>query len=135
MPEYTVSMLQEALNDRGYAINGTRVLVLGVAYKKNVDDLRESPFYEVRELLKKRGADIAVYDSWISNENTADTLETALEGAKAVLIVTDHDDIISDINGMNLSNSSIEVIIDGRNCLDGSVITEQGILYKGIGRR
>lgn len=134
MPEYTVSMLQDALNDRGYATKGTRVVVLGVAYKKNVDDCRESPFYEVRELLEKKGADIVVYDSWISSENSADSLESAMDGAKALLIVTDHDDIVSSINSMDLSNSGIEVIIDGRNCLNGSAITEQGILYKGVGR-
>ncbi|MEJ1339191.1 MAG: nucleotide sugar dehydrogenase [Candidatus Sedimenticola sp. (ex Thyasira tokunagai)] len=135
MPEYTVYLLQDALNDRGYATKDTRVAVLGVAYKKNVDDTRESPFYEIRTLLEKKGADIAVYDSWIPTENSADSLEAVLDEAKAVVIVTDHDDAITALGSMDLGNSSIEVIIDGRNCLNSAAITEQGILYKGIGRR
>jgi len=74
MPEYTVSLLQNMLNHRGLPLKGTQVLVLGVAYKKNVDDPRESPFYEVKELLEKKGANVDVFDSWIGFENTVQSL-------------------------------------------------------------
>lgn len=135
MPAYTVGMLQDALNERCYPLKGTKVAVIGVAYKKNVDDPRESPFYEVRELLEKKGAELQVYDSWFVAENNVGSLDEAIRGAKAILIVTDHDDLVAQLRGTDLNALGIEVIIDGRNCLDGRKISDQGICYKGIGRR
>jgi len=62
MPEWVVDKLAEALNTRGHAVHGSRVLVLGIAYKKDVDDPRESPSIKLMELLEKRGARIAYSD-------------------------------------------------------------------------
>lgn len=62
MPGYVVSRLAEGLNDCTHSLNGCRVLVLGVAYKQNISDDRESPSYEVMNLLKKQGADVDYYD-------------------------------------------------------------------------
>lgn len=135
MPQYTVSVLQDMLNERGYPLNKTKVAILGVTYKKNVDDPRESPFYKVRELLSKKGAVLAIYDSWYKSDNTVNDLEEALKGAKAVLIVTEHDDIVLGLQKINLAERGIEVVIDGRNCLDAEIISKQGILYSGIGRK
>jgi UDP-N-acetyl-D-glucosamine dehydrogenase len=56
MPQWVVSKVADALNDRDQAIRGSRVLMLGIAYKKNVDDMRESPAVELMELLGKKGA-------------------------------------------------------------------------------
>jgi UDP-N-acetyl-D-glucosamine dehydrogenase len=135
MPEYTVNLLQDLLNERGYPVKGTTVAVLGVAYKRNVDDPRESPFYEIRELLLKKGAKLNVFDSWISYDNTVNSLKEAIDGAKAILIVTEHSDMIAELNAINLNETSFEVIVDGRNCLDCKAIIECGILYHGIGRK
>jgi len=135
MPEYTVSILQDLLNERGYPIKDTRIAVLGVAYKRNVDDPRESPFYRLRDILKKKGAELNIFDSWVTNENTAATLDECIDQAKAVVIVTEHSDVIDKLSNIDLSDSSIEVIVDGRNCLDGAAISDQGVLYSGIGRR
>ena len=65
MPEYVVRRVIEALNARGKATNGSRVLVLGLAYKADVDDMRESPTYKLLDLLKERGAEVAYYDPYI----------------------------------------------------------------------
>jgi len=62
MPQWVINKLAEALNDRGKAIKGSRCLVLGIAYKKNVDDMRESPAVELMELLVKRGAKVEYSD-------------------------------------------------------------------------
>lgn len=135
MPGYTVGQLQDALNNRGYPLKGTKVAVIGVAYKKNVDDPRESPFYEVRKLLQKKGAELNVFDSWVGAENTVASLDEAISDAKAILIVTDHDDAVEQLSNTDLSNLPAEVIIDGRNCLDGDKMAAQGVLYRSIGRR
>jgi len=135
MPDYTVSLLQNMLNDCGLPLKGTQVLVLGVAYKKNVDDPRESPFYEVKELLEKKGANVDVFDSWIGFENTVESLDEGLKKAKAVLIVTEHSDVISELKSKDLVNLPLEVLVDGRNCLKAEDVHAQGVLYSGIGRK
>jgi UDP-N-acetyl-D-glucosamine dehydrogenase len=65
MPMYVVDRVAEALNEYGKAVKGSRVCVLGVAYKKDVDDPRESPAFEVMELLQKRGAHVSYNDPYI----------------------------------------------------------------------
>jgi UDP-N-acetyl-D-glucosamine dehydrogenase len=62
MPEWVIGKVMEALNERGKALKGSRVLVLGIAYKKNVDDMRESPAVELMELLVARGAQVEYSD-------------------------------------------------------------------------
>ena len=86
-------------------------------------------------MLEIKGATLAVYDSWIESDNTESSLDDVLRGAKAVMIVTDHDDVVSGLNGRDLRKDGIEVVIDGRNCLDGENIAGQGVLYRGVGRR
>ena len=135
MPAYTISLLQDALNEKEYPIKGTEIAVLGVAYKKNIDDPRESPFFNIREQLLVKGGNLRIYDSWITSENTVNSLEEAICGAKAILIVTDHNDFINQLSSIDLASIGIEVIIDGRNCLDGESITKTGITYRGIGRK
>src|SRR6266516_7643169 len=65
MPEYVLHRVMEALNARRKAANGSRVLALGLAYKADVDDLRESPTFRLLDLLKERGANVAYYDPYI----------------------------------------------------------------------
>jgi len=135
MPGYTVSVLQDLLNERGYPLKGTKIAVLGVSYKRDVDDPRESPFYEIKNILLKKGATLHVYDNWYTLENTVDSLSDAMNGAKAVLIVTEHTDSINTLKSMNLSATEIEVVVDGRNCLEAETVNRWDVLYRGIGRR
>ena len=65
MPDYVVRRATDTLNDRGKAVRGSRILILGLAYKPNVDDERESPSYRLLEKLKQRGADVAYYDPYV----------------------------------------------------------------------
>jgi UDP-N-acetyl-D-glucosamine dehydrogenase len=101
MPKWVISKVADALNERGKALRGSRVLVLGVAYKKNVDDPRESPCIELMELLQDKGAKIAYSDPHIpvfprmrehyfdlkSTELTAESLA----GFDCVIVGTNHD--------------------------------------------
>lgn len=99
MPPYWVQQVQDALNDVGKAVKGSTVLVLGVAYKKNVSDLRESPALDILLLLRDKGAHIAYHDPHVP-AFTHDGLEmvgvpdldTALSEADCVVVATDHDD-------------------------------------------
>ena len=135
MPEYTVAILQDMLNQRSHPVNGSVIAVLGVAYKRNVDDPRESPFFELRTELLKKGAELRIFDSWVKSENTVDSVAEAIDGPCAVIIVTEHSDMIVELNQLDLSQAGVEVVLDGCNCLDGEHIRKQNILYRGIGRR
>jgi UDP-N-acetyl-D-glucosamine dehydrogenase len=101
MPYYVVERVGEALNRQGKALKGAKVLILGVAYKKNVDDMRESPAITIIELLLAKGARVAYHDPHIprlpkmrrSRLSMVSTPLTAglLKGQDCVVIVTDHD--------------------------------------------
>jgi UDP-N-acetyl-D-glucosamine dehydrogenase len=102
MPHYVVQKLLLALNDRGRSVKGSKVLILGLAYKKDIDDPRESPAFELIELIQKLGATIAYHDPHVPRapkmrhwphlpEMTSEPLTAALLAAQdAVVIVTDH---------------------------------------------
>lgn len=97
MPRYWVNKAQDALNDVGKPLRGSRVLVLGVAYKKDIDDVRESPALDIIELLSQKGAIVRYHDPHVasfrhnSHALTSVTdLTEALETADCVVIATDH---------------------------------------------
>jgi UDP-N-acetyl-D-glucosamine dehydrogenase len=97
MPEYVVRKVARALNDDRKAVNGSRVLILGVAYKKDIDDMRESPALDVMRLLEERGADVRYHDPYVPRfrENGHEFVGVALTheelaSSDAVVIVTDH---------------------------------------------
>jgi len=97
MPYYVTSRLMEALNTRGKSLNNARVLVLGAVYKKDVEDIRESPSLKLMELLQEKGAKISYNDPYISKiQISQDTLssveltEECLSSADCVVIATDH---------------------------------------------
>ena len=101
MPAYVIAKLVDALHERGKAISESRVLVLGLAYKKNVGDSRESPAVEILALLEERGAKIAYSDPFVpefpakrdySFELSSETLSPEnIAAFDAVVLVTDHD--------------------------------------------
>jgi len=100
MPEYVVGKVTKALNDRFKSLKGSRLLVLGIAYKKNVDDMRESPAVEVMELLRAAGAEVAYSDPHVPvfpkmREHHFDLASVALTpqavaSYDAVVLTTDH---------------------------------------------
>jgi UDP-N-acetyl-D-glucosamine dehydrogenase len=98
MPLYVMGKITDALNDDGKAVRGSRVVVLGVAYKRDVNDVRESPALDVIGLLREKGADVVYHDPLISHirlegESSMDSTaysDDLLETADCVVIVTDH---------------------------------------------
>jgi len=101
MPEWVVNKILLGLNENGKAVKGSNILIVGLAYKKNIDDMRESPSVEVMEHLLRLGANIKYHDDFISHfphmrnhyiplDNTAITKES-LQQFDCVVIMTDHD--------------------------------------------
>ncbi len=99
MPRYVVSRVMEGLNDHGKSLKGSKVLVLGAAYKPDIDDVRESPALDVIGLLKQKGADVEYHDPYIPHihheydgwkmDSVSDVMKSVKE-ADAVVIVTNH---------------------------------------------
>jgi UDP-N-acetyl-D-glucosamine dehydrogenase len=97
MPEYWVQRVQDALNEVEKPLKGSRVLVLGVAYKKDVSDMRESPALDIIHLLREKGAAVQYHDPHVPTFNhngmtksSVDDLETALRQADCAVVVTEH---------------------------------------------
>ncbi|MCP5524677.1 MAG: nucleotide sugar dehydrogenase [Verrucomicrobiales bacterium] len=126
MPEYVVNRVAEALNADRKPVNGSRVLVLGLAYKPNVDDYRESPSFILLDLLKARGAEVAYYDPYIpaihesrehaewSGTRSVSWDEATLQKFDAVIIATNHASVdYSQLAGW------VGCIVDTRNAMNG----------------
>jgi UDP-N-acetyl-D-glucosamine dehydrogenase len=124
MPHFVVDKIQNALNDHSKSLKGSRVHVLGVAYKRDIDDVRESPALDIIHLLGKRGAIVGFSDPYVANlradgvvpaMNSVDAEKASAE-ADCVVIVTDH-------KGFDYSKivANAKLIVDTRNALKGQV--------------
>jgi UDP-N-acetyl-D-glucosamine dehydrogenase len=98
MPDYVVRRLMMAFNKRSRPVNGSRILLLGLAYKKNTGDARESPAVRIAQLLKGMGANVRAADPHVVEAGAIDAIVARVEptreeisGADAVLLLTDHD--------------------------------------------
>lgn len=132
MPEYTIELMDHGVKKLG--IKEPTVALLGLAYKKNIDDLRESPCLDIRALLEQRGGDLRVFDPHVLKESTVKTLEDAVSGADVVILGTNHDEFTEAVTGKFLKKHGVKVIVDGKNALDDKDIEAAGVTYYGIGR-
>lgn len=123
MPGYTVSLLTSAMNEAGKSVKGSKVGILGVSYKKDVGDIRESPALEIIRRVKGLGADLKIYDPCVPSHSNASADEVMR--CEAVMLLTDHTSFLT------LDFSDVPVVIDARNVLDRTKING---VYKGIGR-
>jgi UDP-N-acetyl-D-glucosamine dehydrogenase len=117
MPQYVTSKVVDALNSEQKCVNGSRILVLGVSYKKNVSDTRESPAGEIMHLLAEKGADISYCDPLVPEFNCGETVlhsrpltAEVLRSNDCAVIVADHDAIDTELV---LRHSHI--VVDTRN--------------------
>lgn len=128
MPDYIVKRIMEILNKDGKALNGSNILVLGVAYKKDIDDYRESPVIPILEKIGSQGANWSVVDPYVKEFKYKDSLISPinnvtvdmLKGADLVVIATNHSDFDY---GKILSNSKF--IFDTRNSYDNKLKNEK----------
>jgi len=120
MPDYVVDKVAFALNSAGRAVRGAHVLVLGVAYKKDISDLRESPALKVIDKLQKWGADVSYFDSHVAEARVAGVTLRSLphldanvvRSADCVVILTDHSSV-----DYTMVEENAQLIIDTRNAI------------------
>jgi UDP-N-acetyl-D-glucosamine dehydrogenase len=121
MPEHVVERVTALLNEDRQAVNGARILILGVAYKKDVGDMRESPALDVMSLLGNRGADISFHDPFVSemevdgvSYKNVDLTDERLAASDLVIILTDH----TGIDYAHVADTATRVF-DTRNATKG----------------
>jgi UDP-N-acetyl-D-glucosamine dehydrogenase len=126
MPHHVVDKITDALNSQSKSVRGSKVLVLGLAYKRDIDDIRESPALDVMAVLRQKGADVSYHDPYaphlaardwpagVDMHSVAFSADT-LSAADCVVIITDHKvfDHAAIVNHSRL-------IVDTRNALKGS---------------
>lgn len=131
MPEYVVQHTMEALNSRAKSVKGSRILLLGLAYKANVDDMRESPTFALMDRFKELGATVSFHDphvpvvgptrehmDWAGLESLDWTPEN-LAAQDAIVIATHHAAF-----DLEILSSHADLIIDTRNAMDGVATTD-----------
>lgn len=134
MPVYTVNVLRQGLKQLGLDPKQQSIAFLGVTYKKNVDDTRESPAITILELLKKTHFLVNVFDPHVPRLSTVESLPAALHGATVVMVGADHAEFVKALTPQRLVQAGIKLVVDGKNALDAEGIAAAGILYLGIGR-
>ncbi len=133
MPYYVVQKTIDALNERGISIKGAKILVLGLAYKKDVDDVRESPAFKIIELLEEKGAIVDYNDPYIpespktrmynlSKRSVPLTAEN-LSSYDCVVIATDHS-----VYDPKFIVEHSKLIIDTRNMINGNGIYSKKVI-------
>ncbi|MGE9271313.1 MAG: nucleotide sugar dehydrogenase [Verrucomicrobiales bacterium] len=135
MPNYVVHRTMEALNSRGKAVKGSRILLLGLAYKSNVDDMRESPTFELLDSFEKLGAEVSYYDphvpvvgptrehmNWAGTESISWS-EEGIRAQDCVVISTHH-------QAVNLEELAAwsDLIVDTRNAMAGTSTREGQVI-------
>ena len=135
MPRHVVDLVAEALNDRGRAVRGSRVGVVGVAFKANVRDPRNSPAAEILARLRARGATVAYHDPHVPSFRAADGVETAsvglgdlLAGSDVVVVVTPHAAIDWDA-----VYRGADLVVDTTDSSRGRSVRERQVLRLGAG--
>lgn len=136
MPAYTIERLQDAMNEMELPLKNKVVGVLGLSYKANVADLRESPSEHLIEILKEHGSIVETFDPLLVDMSSAKSLESILEKSDALILATNHREFIESLTPELLIQNDIKVIIDGKNCLNREAFMEHSdtFIFRGIGR-
>ncbi|MEE2900360.1 MAG: nucleotide sugar dehydrogenase [Gemmatimonadota bacterium] len=119
MPIFVVDKVREVLNRKRRSVNGSRIVLLGIAYKRDIDDVRESPALDVLKLLEADGAEVVYHDPYVPEWRedgtvlaSQDLTDDLLEGADAVVILTDHTDF--DYQGITEKS---QALVDARHAV------------------
>lgn len=137
MKMHMVNLAEKGLRQVGKHLYGAKVVVMGLAYKKNINDPRESPSIAVIEELANLGAEVRVYDPFVPSIRTkagvfvsVGSVEEVLLGAECAVFLVDHD-LFRGISIETLKGlMALPVVVDGKNLFAGG----EGIVYLGIGR-
>lgn len=141
MPHHTVKLITEALNEVQKPIKGSKIAVLGIAYKSDVDDFRNTPAIPVVINLSELGANVVVFDPFIKGihdfygAKVAKSLEKAIQNSDCITLITDHS-LFKKLTPNTIAKlcNMPAAIVDGRHVFKPIEVKKAGIVYRGVGR-
>jgi nucleotide sugar dehydrogenase len=137
MPQHVFGLLADSLNDNEKSVKNSKIVVLGLSYKENVGDDRESPSEQLINELKHYQAQVTIVDPYIEETQVYGTLESdlyqALEDADAMVLMTAHQEF-RDLDFQKAKKlMKIPIIVDARRIYDPEKLREMGFIYSGVG--
>ena len=134
MPAHVVNLIEDVLTGLGVGVKGAKICLLGLSYKPEIDDTRESPALKIAELLRAKGVVLKAFDPFVEGKSNAGSLEEAVKGADVVVLATHHKQFLEKLTASYLKGEGVRAVVDARNALDAKAIVSKGIVYKGIGK-
>lgn len=137
MPIHMVDLLEEALNEAGREIRGSRICVLGYAFLENSDDARNTPTIPLLRELERRGAACVIHDPYIEKDEEfrmERDIDSALRGCDAVVLMTKHEEYRSITPERLKGQLRSRIVIDGRDMYNSRQFLDCGFIYKGMGK-
>jgi nucleotide sugar dehydrogenase len=141
MPDHAVELVEEALNEAGKTVRGSKIVMLGVAYKPNIKDVQLSPVERAISRLKEMGARVEVYDPMFKGEEVLGlkgkgSLEAAARGADCFVVGTAHDEFKHlDLEELSRLARPKAAFVDARNVVSPGAVRKAGFAFRGVGRR
>ena len=135
MADFVVEKVEAALTSTGKNFSNAKIAVLGVAYKANIDDSRESPSLKIISLLESKGTKPLIFDPYIAEKSNVPSLDVAIKNADVVVFATHHSVFLKQLTPAKLKASNVKAIVDARNALDSAAIKKVGVKYFAIGRQ
>jgi nucleotide sugar dehydrogenase len=132
MPAYTVEKLMRVMNAAGKSVKGSRVGLLGIAYKADIDDDRESPYYPIRTEVEALGAIVNSFDPNIPEKSSVKSLNELLDQSDAIILVTNHKPFVV-LTPKDIQSHGVVAVVDGKNVWDRQLFLDAGLHYEGIG--
>jgi len=140
MPEHVVTLVTEALNDVGKTVRGTKIALLGAAYKANVHDVQLTPVKKIFDQLKQMGAIVTIYDPMFTGEEVfgikcSMSLADAIQGADCIVVGTEHKEFKSlDLADLARLSRMPAALVDTRHVVEPVEVIKHGFAYRGVGR-
>lgn len=136
MPSFVVELTTSALDDKNISVKKAKIALLGLSYKANVADERESPAHDIKKLFEEAGAQVISFDPHAKKSSDVDSLEDALKGNVDVVVIATNHNEYHELSPNLLKKYSIGVLIDGRNMFKSNKedFKRNGVLYRGIGQ-
>jgi nucleotide sugar dehydrogenase len=140
MPDHAVELVEEALNEVGKTIRGSKIVMLGVAYKPNIKDIQLTPVERAITRLKAMGARVEIYDPMYKGEEVFGvkgkrSLEAAAKGADCLVVGTAHDEFKHlDLEELSKLASPEAAFVDARNVVTPDAVRRAGFAFRGVGR-
>jgi nucleotide sugar dehydrogenase len=141
MPDHAVELIEEALNEAGKTVKGSKIVMMGVAYKPNIKDVQLSPVERAIIRLRAMGARVEIYDPMFKGEEVLGlkgraTLEAAARGADCFVIGTAHDEFRHlDLDELSRLARMKAAFVDARNVVSPIAVLNAGFAFRGVGRR